>query len=432
MEKLRAYATFEVVGEIFIGDKSIMQQHKIEEKKDPWAKIQLGITDGTSTIYVENSASRTATVKYKTTTKDGVEKEWEVKRPALSIDGKSLKITDSTDPVFTALKKETEDLKNLGFQYKKILKLNPQKDENGKIEHAADVAYIDNYDFVNALISNAEALKGKKVKVKGNVTFDEYNNNSKQVYTFTSIEEVHPDEGLEQDVPLQLEIPFVVDKDCVSEKDFNYDKLEKMQVMERLIPYNVYVQRYDKTLKDNKLWRETFMLDLSNLKFDEENRVYTEKVLEMYTKLYVPKIKAGVYQDGVAIIEYYSGKGKVTLDEMEKMMIAAGLVNEAALLKEKQAVIKGEKQTMLKFRRFRANGTLMTNPKITDTDHWIYEESDKKAPVEDKKGKGKGKGKEAASEVTPEFNFETGTVQETKVEEKTEAPQVKSEFTLDL
>lgn len=439
--KLRGFGGFEAVGNLVVTDKAVNRQHKVAEGKDPWAKVQLGINDGTSTLWAETSSSRTKELTFKTGKTDA-QKEFKVKRPPMAkVDDiiKKDKVEDSVDPMFLALKKETNDLKDIGYGYKRTLKLAPTKDEvTGEITYGSEKVYIDSYDFTDAIANNIAYFKDKdrRFKVTGSApSFEEYQGNDKTVFTFTSLIELHESEDFEGDTALQVDLPIALDSNSVNEKDFDFKTLAKKDVMDRLIPYNVYVAKWDKGSACNRLWKITLQLDLSALSFEEEDEEMTTELLAMYVQMFRTDekgkaFKNGVYYSAVGIIEYFSAKGKVTLDAKEQLAIKMGWANELDLIKEKQNSIQGDKQTMLKLRRFKAGFSPLTDTAIKAADNWITEETTNGTKPAETKAKAKTKEKPIIiADDELENVVDTEEIDESQM---VEVPKVESKYTIVL
>lgn len=395
---VNGYTGNSLVGEIFVSDTPEMNSHK--EGKSPWKKIQFGVNDGTSTIYVEQSNSKYDNVKYK------------VGENEVTIARGNGEVTESEDPNLLLLKQETDNFANLGYNYKRFLKLGPTRSEDGTITYAIDKVFIDNYDYVAIIAKNIQALKGRRVHVTGNIGYDDYEGNLKTVFSFQSIRELLEDEEVEQDVDLQLEMPFVSTINSLSKADFSFETLAKKAMLDRVITYNVFVPRYDKPLGRNMLFPATLTVDLTHLDFSEEAKTATETILAAYYKILnmdnsKKELKKDKYYMGIAIVEYFSAKSKIELDEQEKLMVQMGWAEERALIKEKLDAVKGAKQTMLKFKRFKAGGTLVYNKDIKAAeDHWVFEKDD--ATTTTKQEEPKVEKKEVAQPEQPKVEKAVG------------------------
>lgn len=232
--------------------------------------------------------------------------------------------------------------------------------------------FIGDYDFVQFLVKNADAIKGKTFMVRGQIKPSVYNGKISLRYNFGSMIEVTPESEIQPGFTINA--PFYYRAEDIDTADWDAEKV---------INVNAYTSQYIDKDTGNKYVETPFVIDVSKADLTNEKVVkqlaFRLGLLGMELKDGAIKVK--IKKETVVSVpvecNYINGSEEVEFDENEltetqKMAIEFG-INTIDDFKPK-GNIWGAKKTIFKYKGSTLTGDYADGCKTEDISKADFEE----------------------------------------------------------
>lgn len=272
-----------------------------EDLAKDWKRISLPVTDGTSTVFIELFGMKYDTIK-----------------TMIEVDENGRK-TYKTIEVKWDDRKKPSLLDDVAAFRKFVLDVNDVRQE-----------FIHEYDYIVAVNEAYQKglLNDRNLYIRGNIVFSEYQGKVQQRFVPNFI-----GYSKSNDLSLMGEMSFVFDENSL---DFESGK-DKYQLY-----LDAWVLDYNKEIKGNGFFKQTFVYDYSNLPgLTDEELERGKRQLASVRKLF--SVKSGYHEFGF-VVKFINGAETKDFDLDDCTEFELEMLNDGQITLEDLKKVKGLKQ----------------------------------------------------------------------------------------
>ncbi|MGL4792445.1 MAG: hypothetical protein ACRC23_01845 [Aeromonas jandaei] len=360
-------------------DPTKVISHGMSQKGNPWLRSNFGITNNNGMHFIESFGTKFDNLTFAAFIDDKKGTKNFENIPYIDVYGDA----EKNIPQVSYAKDDGSKQTYLAGAKKKFrIKVGPYEDEvidekSGEVKKVIRYKHylesIDAYTFTLHLCQVMKELKDKRVMVSVDTPINTYNGEHGIKLSSLNITELH--ESQEYNDASVIEIPAVLDPRSYTKLP-TIEKLKSMSPGDRKFPLEILVPRWNKAIKDNELVPINTVIDLSTMDLESELASATLNVYDMMlTKTADAKpLKKDKFYQGVFLFNMFNGReNKVEISTTERQMIAAGLMTEAQVLKEKGGY--GDRVKEIRFVRLKS-GEMLTEVAVDPEIHFYQEEVD--------------------------------------------------------